>query len=278
MIGGEVGWAGASPTVSPTADLYDPTGSFQPTGSMAVARESHTATLLRDGRVLVAGGARPKGISWEALPFAEIYDPGTGTFSATSNMNEARYAHTATLLADGRVLITGGWNTGNLTTAGDTPLLMGRNLASAEIYDPVTASFTLTGSMSFERSFHTATLLLDGQVLVTGYPAIAEVYDPATGSFQSVGAMATPRTFHTATLLTNGTVLVVGGFAQSGALSSAELYDPAAGSFTRTADLNAGRLWHTATLLSDGSVLVIGGAGTMSDLKLEFVDSAEIYK
>src|SRR6185369_8934998 len=101
-------------------------GSFQITGSLLFAREYHTATLLQDGRVLITGGAQLNGIDWESLPFAEIYDPAAGTFSITGGMNTARYGHTATLLADGRVLVTGGWN---------TSLLNG--VISAEVYDPV---------------------------------------------------------------------------------------------------------------------------------------------
>jgi hypothetical protein len=269
VAGGESGYSGGSPIITPAADLYDPImGSFQPTGSMAVARESHTATLLQDGRVLIAGGARLIGIDWESLPFAEIYDPATGTFSVTGSMNEARYGHTSTLLADGRVLITGGWNTGNLSA-----------LASAELYDPVSGSFTLTGNMNFRRSFFVATLLIDGRVLITGgATAVAEVYDPATGSFQSVGSMSAPRGWHSATRLADGSVLIAGGWGYPRALSAAEIYDPATGSFTRTPDLNFGRMMHTATLLSDGSVLVIGGAGMSDGIHLDFINSAEIYR
>ncbi len=252
-----------------TADLYDPAArGFHQTGNMAFARESHTATLLQDGRVLIAGGERMDGVNWVSLPFAEIYDPATGAFSVTGSLNEARYGHTATLLSDGRVLIAGGFSTSNPGT-----------LASAEIYDPATGSFVFAGDMSIERAFHTATLLRNGQVLIAGGgSAIAEVYNPATNSFQSVGRMMTDRIWHTATALTNGTVLIDGGWSGPGATASAEIYDPASGMFSRTADMNSARLMHTATLLSDGSVIVIGGASTRDNIHLDFVNAAEVYK
>jgi hypothetical protein len=264
LAGGESGYSGYSPVITPTAELYDPTtGSFQITGSLLFAREYHTATLLKDGRVLIAGGARLNGINWESLPFAEIYDPAAGTFSVTGGMNTARFGHTATLLADGRVLVTGG------------------GTASAEVYDPVAGSFTPIGNMNLPRSYHAATLLLNGQVLISGgsTSAIAEVYDPPANSFQTVGSLRTPRMWHSATRLADGTVLIAGGWDPfSGSFSSAEIYDPTSGSFTRTADMNFDRLMHTATLLSDGSVLVIGGAGIRNNLHLDFVNPAEVYK
>ena len=268
IAGGESSAFG--PTV--TADLYDPANrGFYQTGSMAFAREYHSATLLQDGRVLMAGGSRLNGLNWESLPFSEIYDPATGTFSVTGRLNEPRYGHTATLLTDGRVLIIGGWSMTNL----------GR-IASAEIYDPATGSFTYTGSMAVPRSFHTATLLSNGQVLISGGDnagaVTAEVYNPATNSFQSVGSMTTPRIWHSATRLADGTVLIAGGWSFPGATASAETYDPASGMFSRTADLNSGRLMHTATLLSDGSVIVIGGASMPDGMHLNFLNAAEVYK
>jgi hypothetical protein len=252
-----------------TAELYDPSsGRFQPTGSMSVERESHTATLLKDGRVLIAGGVRTSdgGFHWETLQTAEVFDPATGTFSATGSMNEARLFHAATLLADGRALITGG---------------SGNN--SAEIYDPGTGSFRPTGAMMTERHWHVVTLLPDGRVLVTGglRDATAEVYDPVTASFMPTGSMLAPRALHSATLLPNGTVLIAGGdrFGDTGgATATAEIYDPLNGSFTRTGDLAQARFWHAATLLLDGSVLLVGGADSSDGIRTTPLSSAEIYK
>jgi hypothetical protein len=264
LAGGE-GGSSTIPTPS-TAALYDPaSGQFQPTGTMLVARELHTATLLQDGRVLIAAGTRPNGIQWEPLSFAEIYDPATGTFSATGSLNEARYSHAATLLADGRVLIAGG--------VGNT----GKMLASAEIYDPATGIFTPTASMTFPRSSVVATLLKDGRALITGSSLVAEVYDPAAGSFQMTGVMTSAPLWHTATLLRDGTILVAGGAGNPAAPHTAEIYDPATNSFQPTGNLNFARVFHTATLLPDGRVAIIGGASMIDGFHLNFINSAETY-
>ena len=249
-------------------------GVFVPTGSMTVGREYHTATLLPDGKVLIAGGWVHGEVDDTAdVASAELYDPGTGTFTATGSMNEAREQHTATLLANGTVLITGGFHYQEW-------------LASAELYDPRTGIFTVTGSLNVARAGHTATLLANGLVLIAGgyngaipatpqpidpdagffytgtFPATAELYDPGTGTFTATGSLNAARDGHTATLLPNGLVLIAGGndgssYLQS--LASAELYDLGAGTFTATASMVAPRAGHTATLLSNGTVLIAGG-------------------
>jgi len=126
-------------------------GTFRFTGEEP-SYSSHSATLLRNGKVLVASG-----FEWPTnrhLPDAELYDPATGTFTATGSLNAARAYHSATLLLDGRVLVAGGWADAILD--------------SAEIYDPTKGTFTTVGSMAASRSWHSATLLPDGKVLVAG--------------------------------------------------------------------------------------------------------------
>jgi large repetitive protein len=268
LVGGETGWTGIppSPIVTASADLYDPaTGVFQATGDMTTGRESHTATLLGDGRVLVTGGARLQGTTWETLQTAEIYDPASGTFSSTGSMVNARSFHTATLLSNGNVLVTGG-NVGGVT---------------AELYDPVTGSFALTGSMSVARSSHTATLLPNGKVLVVGGPT-AELYDPVTGSFALTGAMSVARRFHTATLLGHDAVMIAGGAGGTGFspdTAVTEIYDIATGSFAQTGSMETGRLWHTATSLDATGqfVLVIGGATSSDGIHITPLKTAEIW-
>jgi hypothetical protein len=222
---GRVLIAGADPDFGPTsAELYDPgTGSFRATGPMISPRTGHTATLLRNGEVLIVGGSD----KFQALASAELYDAQTGTFRATGSMASARLEHTSTLLSDscGCVLIAGGSGAN-----GDfSPM------ASVELYDPAMGTFTPTGSMTTPRDGHTATLLADGLVLISGGKAAptgelssAELYDAASGTFRSTGSMTAAESGHTATLLLDGRILIAGGTKFD---APAEIYDPATSTF-----------------------------------------------
>jgi hypothetical protein len=222
--------------------------SFVPTGSLNLARDFHTATLLTNGQVLVAGG---QGASGGDLLSAELYDPIAGAWANTGSLNVPRFSHTATLLTNGNVLVAGGNGTNGI-------------LSSTELYNPVNGTWITQGSMTNARIYHTATLLANGLVLVAGGGGAnvsAELFNPASGTWTPTGSLNTNRYNHTATLLTNGMVLVVGG--QDGVteyLGSAELYDPATGAWTLTGSLNIARRDHTATLLSNGQVLVANGS------------------
>ena len=267
----------ATPASTPTPSIL-PTPipsavEFTLTGSMTVGRDGPTATLLKDGRVLVAGGKVRTGSVELPTATAELYDPTTGKFATTGSMIDARWGHTAALLRDGRVLVTGG---ADMSDGYD-------NLKSAELYDPATGKFTPTGSMSVGRAEHTAALLEDGRVLIAGGTNSigldsAEIYDPATGAFSPTGSMTTARQNHAATLLKDGRVLIVGGTANGvtgpfGTLASAELYDPARGKFTAAGSMTTARSGPTATLMLDGRVMVIGGVDESS----KALNSAEIY-
>jgi hypothetical protein len=255
------------------AELYDPvSGSFALTSSMVDRRYAQTSTLLQNGKVLITGGFSFDAGTSPPLISAELYDPPNGSFAPTGSMSEARGAHTATLLSSGRVLIVGGGNTG-----GGEPPFAGDGSATAEVYDPSTETFTPTGNMSTARIGQTATLLLDGKVLIAGgitsgsssSPlATAELYDPITGSFTVATTMTAPRAGHTATLLPDGKVLVTGGFTDSTLVGTdtAEIYDPAKASFLGTnKHMAVGRWAHTATLLPDGSVLLVGGGSSVAE-------------
>jgi 6-phosphogluconolactonase (cycloisomerase 2 family) len=220
------GGFGGSLAITASAELYDPvTGIFANTGDMQVPRYAHTATLLPNGKVLITGGASISGCCASVTEAtAEIYDPTTGTFTLLGNgMNTSRAYHTATLLPNAKVLLDGG---------DQNVSFFGFAANTAEIFDPATNTFTPTGSMTTPRFLHTATLLSNGQVLVTGgdgntvlVSASAELYDVASVSFLPTGNMATARERHTATLLPNGNVLVAGGANPSdGFLASAEVY------------------------------------------------------
>jgi hypothetical protein len=257
-----------------TAELYDPmAGTFTATGSMAAHHLGQTATLLQNGQVLVAGGETAK---------AELFNPSTGAFTATGSMTVSRSGHTATLLPDGRVLIAGGVL--DFGAGGTVPVPEGPGVASAELYDPVSGTFTSTGSMSEGRSGHTATLLVDGTVLVTGTDNTAEVFSPMSGTFSVVGALSTGFGA-TATLRNDVTVLVAGGRDRE-SLATAQLFAPESGGFVTTGSLITARDGHTATRLVDGTVLVTGGTSDTQRChpggpcvgSMAVLSSAELFK
>ncbi|HEV8534157.1 MAG TPA: hypothetical protein VGR87_00325 [Candidatus Limnocylindria bacterium] len=255
---------------APTAEIYDPhTGSFRVTGELNAPRSSHTATLLPSGDVLVVGGGD---FSQGARASAEVYSARSGTFRTVGSLILARVGHGAALLPDGRVLVVGGTE---ITSPG-----FGRCTQSAEIYDPRTELFTLTGAMNAGRcslTWSDLPVLSNGKVLVAGGLILdsAELYDPATGTFAFTGRMTTPRAAPTVTLLVDGRVLVAGGASAGGPVTTntAEIYDPSGGQFTATASMAVARQQHTATRLLDGSVLVTGGFNP-TDTE---VRSAEIF-
>ena len=221
-----------------SAELYDPaTGLWSATGSLATARYQHTATLLANGKVLVAAGYGYGYYGYQASVLsAELYDPATGLWSATGSLATGRSAHTATLLANGKVFVVGGdyYSPYYPYYYYYYPYSYHSFLASAELYDPATGQWSATGSLATSRYRHTATLLANGKLLVAGgynnnngYLSSAELYDPADGQWSTTGSLATTREYHTATLLADGKLLVAGGYGNNGNLSSAELYTPA---------------------------------------------------
>jgi WD40 repeat protein len=232
-------------------ELYDPaTGIFTSTGIMTTDRNNHTATLLQNGNVLIAGGRESSGRINTTAELYGVVSTSGASFTATGSMSNARAQHTSTLLQNGQVLIAGGGS-------------------AVELYNPITGVFTTTGSMSIYRSNYTATLLQNGQVLIAGGgSAIAELYDPAMGIFTATGSsMSVDRYYHTATLLPNGQVLITGGYdSATGYLATAELYDPATGIFTATGSMTYARYSHTASLLRNGQVLLTGGGSAMAEL------------
>jgi hypothetical protein len=256
-----------------TVDLYEPsTGTFTPTGSMSVSRTNATATLLPNGEVLVAGGVDSRG---RQLASAELYDPSTGGFRSTGSMHTARSGHTATLLPDGRVLVAGGGCNRGQGNCDSGSFL--DNLRSAELYNPRTGTWSVTGSMQFERQYFTATLLDNGDVLVTGGFAScdddfcsdnrqSELYNPKSATWSVTGSLQKAREQFTATLLANGEVLVAGGLNEGGfngngeTLSEAEIYDSKSGMWTQTGSMSEPRYGQAAALLPGaGWVLAMGG-------------------
>jgi hypothetical protein len=192
-----------------SAELFDPPSQYYATvGSMSTSRDGHTATLLFDGKVLVTGGCTSSTSSGSVcdkyLNSAEIWDPTNGAFSTTGSMNVARAGHAASILPDGRVLITGGTDGGSL-------------LASAEIYNPSTGAFTSVGNMGAARKGHTATQLSNGRILMAGgysgsYLDTAELFDPTSNTFTTISStLSNPRSQHAATILSDGRVLLTGG-------------------------------------------------------------------
>lgn len=230
------------------------TGDIQAVKEMGNSRAAHSATLLNDGRVLIAGGMGPNEIR---LDSAEIFDGSTMTFTPSGKLGTPRASHTATLLPDGRVLIAGGYN--------------GSYLQSSEIYDPKKGAFQPGPRLTIPRSDHTATALSDGSILLAGgvstgwsFLAEAEIFDPKTGKFTAVGKMTSPRESHTATLLQNGKVLITGGHKDRREaitiFSSTELYDPVRRVFEPGPEMTIRRHKHDGVILNDGRVLITGGS------------------
>jgi hypothetical protein len=244
-------------TTHPSSTDVPTAATWEAGGRMVTAHAFHTATLLLDGTVLVAGGKLNDRLDGQPLAAAERYDPVFGTWTATGRMKQTRWGHTATLLADGKVLVAGGY------------LDDGGLRSSAELYDPSTGLWSATANMSTGRGGHTATLLPDGRVLVVGgggdapvageggpLSATAELYDPVSRRWSGAARMTEARAGFSATLLADGRVLVAGG---DGTFKAAELFDPASGRWTSTASMSEPRFGHTATRLADGTVLVTGG-------------------
>jgi N-acetylneuraminic acid mutarotase len=236
-------------------------------GSMANPRYQHTASLLGNGTVLVAGGSNAIIDSCSCTTFlsaAELYNPTSNTWSSTGSLATGRYGHTATVLSNGKVLVAGGY--------GGVPNTLQNVVAvqpTAELYDPASGLWSTTAPMNNARAYHTATLLPSGLVLVTGGTngtatlAAAEIYDPTADTWTNVVSLNTARQSQMAVLLPTGNVLLVGGYNSSSSavfgVGTAELYDPTANTFTSAGAMLTVRQGFTLSLLSSGRVLLVGG-------------------
>ncbi|MFB7450726.1 Kelch repeat-containing protein [Streptomyces sp. NPDC056194] len=266
---------GAGPLLVSLDDscAYDPgPGSWTVTGALLEGRRLHSLTALRDGRALAAGGVPGRqAYPQPTIRHAELFEPGSGTWRATTEMAEARNGHSATVLDDGRVLVAGGQRP---RSAHDMV-----TLATAEIFDPVHETWTPTGAMTVARWGHVAVPLPGGRVLAVGgmvgttrYGAspslgLCEVYEPGSGTWQPTGSLRAARALHTAVPLPDGSVLAVGGDPGRASddarfhpysLASTEIYDVTTGVWRPGPPLPWGRSYHRAAATEDG-VLVFGG-------------------
>ena len=262
LIAGGIGSSG----YLSSAEIYDPaTNAVTPAGSMSYNRIYATAVLLPSGKVLISGGYGYNFGAFSPIAASELWDPATNAFTPAASMSTTRYVHDATLLANGKVLVTAGYGLNGFK-------------ANAEVYAPATDSFSSPIPMNVGRYFHSSTLLGNGQVVIAGgygntnsALSSVEVYDPATNAFTSVGGLITTRYSHTTTLLASGKLLVTGGAGSSGWQADAELYDPATNSPSAAGSLAVGRAYHRATLLPNGRVLLSGGNDN------GFLASVELY-
>lgn len=238
-------------------------GTISAGADLAAVRMFHTATLLANGKVLVAGGYDDFGM----LSSAELYDPPTSSWTSAGAMSGTRGNHSATLLPDGRVLVTGGYSDNGITPG-------------AELYDPATNSWSPAAPMAEARTDHGATLLPNGQVLVAGGYGVdgsilagAERYNPSTNSWAPAGSMTEARGSFTTLLLADGTALAAGGYGNDDVLASAERFDPVSNSWSAAGVMSSARYYHSATLLPGGTVLLAGGY----DFNSGSLASAELY-
>lgn len=268
---GKVLATGGASANSTLAELYDPaTNTWTATGAMGTTRAVHTATLLPNGKVLVTGGRVGNGAGVSTAT-TEIYDPATGLWTAAAPMAAARGNHTATLLNNGKVLVTAGYDAGALIT-----------LTSAELYDPATNTWAAAQPLLLAASSHNATLLSNGKVLVTGGNStkVAQLYDPVAGSWSQTPTFIpfAPGYFHTSTVLADNNVLVCGGtptlaFENSGCAT----YNPTANSWTAVGSLLFAVRNHTAVLLPNGKVLISGGYNMNSPVGGAQTNWSELY-
>jgi hypothetical protein len=255
-------------TPSRASLTYDAaSGTWTPAGNLVGNRMAHSATLLVNGQVLVAGGCNLS-TGCPGISSAELYDPNTRQWTATSDLHVPRRNHTSTRLLDGRVFVTGG--------IGRCDGQVCNSLASSEIYSPQTGQWLPAASMPTRRVGHAAVLLRDGRVLVvggcteTGLPCDtlgAIVYDLAQNTWTSTGEMLVKRTEANATLLSDGVVIVTGGLDDDGFDElGVERYDPALDTWSPAGSLHEGRLGSSATLLSTGQILLAGGDTSSAEL------------
>jgi hypothetical protein len=268
LVGSGVGGPGGLPRFV-VSQLFDPAGSrFTRVGDAATASTFfRTAAPLRDGGALLTGGftRRTNPIN----DVVERYDTGNAQWRPASPMLHVRVTHTATLLPDGRVLVSGGLSCCQFPDP-SAEFYAG----TAEIFDPAADRFTATGSMGAARGLHAAALLLDGRVLISGGdgndplapPVSTEIFDPETGQFSSAGDLQAPRDSHAAVTLTDGRVLVIGGEVPPDSIgrigvsvSATEIFDPASGQWSAGPTLDPAFYTATVTMLSNGKVLVFGG-------------------
>ena len=268
---------------SAASDLYNPTtNSWTTVGPMSTPRNFQAGTLLANGSVLVAGGQDENG---NTLASAEIYNPTTQTWTLTGSMTTPRYLHSASLLANGDVLVAGGWPS-TCCSGSETPL------ASSELWNPTTGTWTAIGNMANPHADQTATVLSSGNVLIAGgqnyaqgslleveESASTELYQYATGTWTSVGNMTVARDYAGSALLSDGAVLQAGGAASGccSGLSSAEIFNPATLNWTATPSMTTGRNGPAASTIFNATAVLVSGGYSCCSSPTSTLSSAEYY-